>query len=167
MFVACGVAARHVDSAGTGLCLTFRGPADGRSDFGSERERRRPGVCRKSLRRFGWARPAEIISASTLRRNRFAARERAHCKRIGAARPLAACGPQKLIAAAGRNRQRNDGAGERAGCDATNRLAPGRSLRLQWQRDGGRPISKGAQDFPLYVTGELAGSEPGEIDAVP
>jgi hypothetical protein len=41
--------------------------------------------------------------------------ERAHCKRIGAARPLAACGPQKLIAAAGRNRQRNDGAGERAG----------------------------------------------------
>ena len=122
------------------------------------------GVRRSDRRRCRCPRPTKIVGPPPLRVKRFAATaatEHARHKRIGGCRARSPLGAQQFVTAASRNRQRNDGAGERTGvCTAAKRS------RLQWQCDGRRPIGKRAQDFPFHIMSKLAGSEPSEIDPI-
>src|SRR6516165_11189299 len=126
------------------------------------RFRSRPeGVRRGDRRRCRCPRPTKIVGPPPLRVKRFAATEHARHKRIGGCRARPSLRAQQFVTAASRNRQRNDGAGERTGL----RTAAKRS-RLQWQCDGRRSIGKRAQDFPFHIVSKLAGSEPSEIDPI-
>jgi len=161
-----GIAVRNIGGAHGRLCLRFREVGSRHLSLGRRgrcrfRGFRSEGVRRSDRRPCRSPRPTKIVGPPPLWGKRFAAAERARHKRIGGCRARSSLGAQQLATAAGRNRQRNDGAGERTSL----RTAAKRS-RLQWQCDGRRPIGKRAQDFPFHIVSELAGSESGEIDSI-